>query len=814
MQTILNKRFSNTVKLKDPVKIRQGMLSLFRITLQHLCLTLAEWSYLKCKKNNTLIESYNVDINQLYLPADGSLHQIFGELLIYIASNHSPSFARFYFEKNNISDNITLCNWLNKKDVSLHEILHRYISDRNDSVEGHGIADEVDGKIDIEVIKMLIEKTEHLLPCKAKDSDSLLFPRSLKETDTINSIKLVNGNPLCYRKIKKTTSSELLITAQIQLSVTKRSEYSYTCTNSIFGIQQTAKPEYKIYESDETNNDNNDWTPFYYLPERSTTEEDFTGRDDELDKLREWFNEVSESKRCMVYGDGGVGKTTLIIEFLHRVLEGKIKTDWKPDFITFYTSKLTRWGISGLEQISISEVGISDVVLNIAKMISLDPLDKSWYKCNVYEAIRKLKQLQGDNSIKWTDHLIILDNTETLAQNNEEINELAKQIKAISKDIGRVILTSRRFEKIEASPLETNNWSDEEGSLYLQKRGTTLRLSIINQAGASTLKKISRELSNKPLALEVFIQSLMDTSTLDDALLKVKRLQQKDLGLFLFADAWDRFNLRIRHFLLLMAKNGEVHDQYFMQLCCEKADVSLLDAQQALEGSRGICTLNSINGTLQIVFTQEFINFCKEKTVLIDSKEVPSEHELQSLNRRYSDFLQYADSKVTGKETKAYFSRYARAAKEYFKQGKTDLALEYYELATIEDPSNGWLFDKYANTLFIIKNYPSALIKAEKASRLLPDEGDIWFTKGKIEARLGYFKDAIQSLDRAIKFKKPYHLCMLQKSYAYYYTSPVQTKKAWECYIESIRDIPLDSYYVKFIAESDSLRRHLENIIN
>ncbi len=76
-----------------------------------------------------------------------------------------------------------------------------------------------------------------------------------------------------------------------------------------------------------------------FLPERAISVADFTGRKKEITELIDWFNDPEDSKRCLVYGDGGIGKTTLILEFMHRVLEGSIEVEWKPSVITFYTAK-------------------------------------------------------------------------------------------------------------------------------------------------------------------------------------------------------------------------------------------------------------------------------------------------------------------------------------------------------------------------------------------------------------------------------------------------------------------------------------------
>ena len=90
-----------------------------------------------------------------------------------------------------------------------------------------------------------------------------------------------------------------------------------------------------------------------------------------------------------------------------------------------------------------------------------------------------------------------------MAENDDDIINLGKQIHLLSRYAGRVILTSRRTERLEARPIETTKWSDEEGVEYIQKRGDILNIDAIKKAGIPTLKKITRELNNKPLILNV-----------------------------------------------------------------------------------------------------------------------------------------------------------------------------------------------------------------------------------------------------------------------------------------------------------------------
>lgn len=65
-------------------------------------------------------------------------------------------------------------------------------------------------------------------------------------------------------------------------------------------------------------------------------------------------------------------------------------------------------------------------------------------------------------------------------------------------------------------------------------------------------------------------------SSLNSALDKVKRLQEKDLGMFLFSMFGGDLMKKEKHFLLLLTYFGPDHDQYFMQLASDKANLTFL----------------------------------------------------------------------------------------------------------------------------------------------------------------------------------------------------------------------------------------------
>src|SRR5690606_7102382 len=216
---------------------------------------------------------------------------------------------------------------------------------------------------------------------------------------------------------------------------------------------------------------------------------------------------------------------------------------------------------------------------------------------------------------------------------------------------------------------------------------------------------------------------------------------------------------------------GDSHDQYLLQLCCQRSAVTVAAASEAIEESKGIASITRFEGTLQITFSTEFYNYCIERWEQIDGQRTPTEDDVEWVRRRYTEFLHSAAAQVYDRNIRAFRVPAARAAWKSFTEDRLDDALGYYEVAILEDGENGWLLDRYAHTLMKIKKLDSALEQSKKALLLLPDDPEVHFTKGMINGRLGDVAEAIVDLDMAAVLGKPKHLCELQKAYAYVYSS-------------------------------------------
>ena len=314
---------------------RAATTALFRILLQHVCITLFELIIEKRRCSARAQDAAPLPVSSLRVPADGTLVAAILEMLV-IAENESLSGCSrpIWRERNDDRPCWRLLRKSEKKNAE--RIMHALVSLRNDGVEGHGIHGEGDWEAEIDAAELLIQSFSELLPTINKDGDSLFISFQQSAQYEIKLLKPFQGNIICFRSIKKTNAGRCVVRAQVERGWFHKEEISYEAIDILESGNGSEINRYQIIKTSKKN-----WTPLAILPDRLTDE--FTGRDREIEELRDWL-EDSESRACMLYGDGGIGKTTLAIEFVRRIIEGKIVTDYRPEMITFYTAKKTRWG--------------------------------------------------------------------------------------------------------------------------------------------------------------------------------------------------------------------------------------------------------------------------------------------------------------------------------------------------------------------------------------------------------------------------------------------------------------------------------------
>lgn len=515
----------------------------------------------------------------------------------------------------------------------------------------------------------------------------------------------------------------------------------------------------------------------------------------------------------MIYGDGGIGKTTFALECLHRLLNGRLGVEWKPDLISYYTAKRTRWGVAGLEVINPATLGAADALLNIKRSMEGGGVERDWYSQGPDQLVARTAGLLREYGIARGQHLMIIDNCETLAQSEEEVRALSRSLREISRHVGRVLITSRRKEDVEARYIELLPLTDEQAEELLRGRGDELGIRHIQQAGGAKLRQYSRKMGCKPLVLEVFVQILSDpASSLERAYSRVLQMEREDLGEFLYADAWQRLSLEMKHLLLLMTRVGDVHDDVLLKLCASEVNVSVFEAHRAIAESRGIASVIRRAGSTEVAFLPEFIRFCATRTVRIDGSDVPTSQSEETVRRRYAHFLASSSKRIRDRMSLAFRHPLARAAYRAVEAGNHTDAELFYELATLADSTNAALLDRFAFYLSMRGNLDLALDKSRHAVQMEPAEAEFWFTRGIIESKSGLAEAALKSLQKAETLGKPAHLCALHEAYAYTKLTPPDFANARVSVQKAMLIPPSDPFRLKHLAEVSQVRKRIESM--
>ncbi len=373
-------------------------LGLIRIILQHACILLVE-EILRIRKANpdVTLQRTPLPLEALRSPSDGTLAAILSELLIVAENDGWNGVSRSFFESEEIDRPCK--NFSVSKEVNVESVLRGLVASRNDGVEGHGLPGDYDSIADFDAVQFIAARLSHVLP-RLTERDDLIYTSQDGKDIRLELLRTSHGNLICYRKILKSQDGKCIVRAQIQEAILARDEITYEAAD-VLGTPETGTlPQYSYRSTYDEQ-----WVPFVLLPDKLTNS--FTGRDYELKELSDWIDDL-DSRASLLYGDGGIGKTTLAVEFIHRMLQGEIRSKWKPQLVTFFTAKQTRWSLKGLDIIRANPINIGEVALYVAKAFDSSPLDRSWYACSPEEAVDKLSNYLRGWGINRDDHLLIL----------------------------------------------------------------------------------------------------------------------------------------------------------------------------------------------------------------------------------------------------------------------------------------------------------------------------------------------------------------------------------------------------------------------
>ncbi|MCT4774869.1 hypothetical protein L6458_21485 [Klebsiella aerogenes] len=512
------------------------------------------------------------------------------------------------------------------------------------------------------------------------------------------------------------------------------------------------------------------------IPKRQTS--NFVGRKPEIEVLRSWMSDF-DHRACLIYGDGGFGKTTLLLEFFNSIFEGEISLDIKlPFIISYHTAKMTRWGSDGLVYYKGVSSLIEDAIREILYALE-DKLDKKWFDSNGRSLVNKIECELAKQKITRDDILIIIDNAETLASTKDEINEVGDFLELISKKIGRLIITSRRKEFLAAKPIPISALTEVDALSLLKKSAFEYGAKAILQSGDSGLKKILRTLHYKPLLIDSLVKYISRAQcSIDDAIEQVYKKSSDDLLEFLYEDAWIRIGESDQDVFMVLVTLSCPIDSYSVGYTCQELEVQHAEFQGSLDETYFVNLTNYGNRyDIEIIeLAMRFFFSKKEKLPAARLQKINKIAEV--VNRRALEKAEIEKAYKDDRVTEAFRTEYAKAAKISVDRNKITEAIDNYEYALIEDPVNSYLLERYAFFLFSKTNkrdYAEELIL--KALKIDPSNPEALLTAAIIYYRLLDLEKGDEFILRAERNGKPRSYCYIRKAISRYHKARVEEDK-------------------------------------
>lgn len=797
MKRILSERITAAESLASEAARSNAALGIFRVLMQHMLLGLYEWSVAAIRVAVSRPEGVELPIGEARRPTDGGMVTAVSELLVTAENLGWKNITNAWWEV--VEGQRPCWRLLDGGRRNVDNLLTSFVRRRNDGL-GHGLPGNYDSEADFDLLRLVLEKMGHVIPEFLPVTNRLIVTGGGRSAE-LQSLRLVDGNPLLLRGLKSLGGGRARATAQVLVPTGPVCDHKFEC-DDVLGLVPPREVDSMHFISTHDAN----WNPLGRVPDKATLE--FAGREQEMIRLANWFDDAG-SRACLMFGDGGVGKTTLLIEFLHRLLSGKVPCEWRPEAIFYYTAKQTQWTVDGIRYIGVPRKGLADALRSIPASIE-GALSRDWYSVDITGLSSKVGALLSDLGISRERALLVVDNAETLATNDVEVEVLAEELNSVVRRVGRVLLTSRRLERLEAKPIQIEALLEDDALMMLRARGDALSRRQISDAGDSTLRGYARKLGRKPISLEVFVSAVEPGASLDHAFNRVMRLQESELGEFLFADAWQRMSQQVRVLLLIMTRVSDVHDEVLLKLACQEASVSVREAEEALRESLGIATVTKASGHLSIAFSDDFVRYCTDRYETIGNERCPTDVACERVRNRYATYLKGVNAQLPSKDARAFRHATARAAYAAAADGRVDDAIIFFEEAVIADAENAFLWDRYGYYLFKQRRFPEALDKSIRAARLLPKDPSILFTRGMIEAKLGDVVNANSTLGDAIDNGALPHRCWLAKAYAYFNAPGNNFEQVEHCLQAAKSTCPQHAYQrLKHFAEVDRLYSRL-----
>ncbi|UNK22404.1 tetratricopeptide repeat protein [Yersinia intermedia] len=485
-------------------------------------------------------------------------------------------------------------------------------------------------------------------------------------------------------------------------------------------------------------------------------------------------------RSCIIYGDGGFGKTTFLLEFFNSIFEGEISLNIKlPFLISYHTAKMTRWGSEGL----IYYKGVSSLVEDALREVLYaieERLDKNWFESSGRSLVDKIENELSKQGMSRDDVLIIIDNAETLASTKDEINDLGRFLELISKKVGRLIITSRRKEFLAAKPIPISSLTEVDSLLLLKKSSLEYGAKAISQSGDPSLKKILRTLHYKPLLIDSLVKYISRAQcSIDDAVEQVYKKSSDELLEFLYEDAWIRIGESDQDVFMVLVTLSCPIDSFSVGYTCQELEIQHAEFQGSLDETYFV-NLTNYGNRYEIEIIELAMKFFFSKKNKLSFERLEKINRVAELvNRRALEKAEIEKAYKEDRVTEAYRTEYAKAAKISVDRNRINDAIDNYEYALIEDPVNSYLFERYA--FFLIsktsnQDYAKELIL--KALEIDPNNPEALLTGAIIFYRFLDLEKGDNLIFKAEKNGKPRSYCYVRKAMSRYHKARKEDDKA------------------------------------
>lgn len=733
------------------------------LALQRSCLQMAALSAIDLydARVRPIIELELTDLLvQMQQPADGTPVQLLDTLIPSFRSQISPRFCSGWYPGDQLQNGAEIKECLANQ-------LEQWVAFRNNRA-GHGVLDRA--TIDREfarlvgLLKLSLSVLQPLLPETVKSTQPAdVALSSVQPLVRVTSCPHRKGEPVVLRGIrsKRGVWSAQCQTLDINNSIEFTTEVSPT--SPLIAISGGSRKQRFTARSAQVGAAT--WTPLVDVPNRQTAH--FEGRKAELEHLSAWCNDL-ESRACLLYGDGGIGKTTLALEFIHNLLE-RPPSDlrFRPDVICFYSAKLTRWTEHGLQHFGALQPVLEDSIRQMLYSLH-ENLGKEWWKVSGQGLIDRVTNELRSAGIERNAALLIIDNAETLATKPGDEQILGELLSSISRRVARVLITSRRREKLEAYPIEVAPLDDEAGCALLRRLGQELGAGAIVAAGDSRLRRESRDLHGKPILLEALAHHVANSGlSIDAAKAQILRDARDGLSEFLYEDAWARMSNEHKHVFIVLAEADIPLTGHVVGWTCSLVGAPHTNWLSAFEETHFGSKLEyGSEYEIEIApMAAEFFRLKGRKLAASDRSRLDRVKE--TVIRKQAERERAVSVPASDRIEDAFKTPEARAAKWSARLGKLADANLWYEEAVAKDSQNSALFDRYAWFLMhLYQDLDKAAKMSEIACKLNPKNAEAHFTKALILYRRLNIADGDTAIDLAQKQGKSEALCLIQKARA------------------------------------------------